>query len=969
MAIYYLDPDLGIDSGGVATNTPLGWWSLAFTAGTGVAPTADVVCSNNSQSAKLTVCVISSGTFAGNNAAGTLYFYGKTGAFAAGSITWTGGSATIAADANYNPWKTISSTGASAARMAPGDTVRIKQSPPPTSLGVTGKWTSTARAAGGFDAALTITATANNGSGLVRLTMASTATLANGDVVQVLGIVGTVEANGSWVCTKFSATQIDLQASAYSNAWISGGTCQKITSKAVVLSGSFTQTLHNCDVNNWVGAGDGTPSLVTYATDAKEGQGCIGITMDAATQANVLQSYAPISISAATANNYNCISFWIKNSAAIATATTYTINLCSDANGTVVLDTFVIPAIPSVNQWVPLTIARSGNGTLGNNGATAIASIAVKSGTTAPTNSSNILIDNIIATKTGSLNLQSLISLNSSLKVGAEGWYGIQSINKDGTIVLLDNGVNTICNAGRGYFSATPTTTATTYIRETFKTSMATIIGSVVQNCQESGSSGNIESYEGGYDTATNTQIGETFFDGLNGFGYGLYLLTAYNSINYLNFCRYGYGLTFGGASTYNSVSNVNSLNNNSGVGLYSAANNTYNTIGTIGNINNNSIYGFWTQACTNLSVNTIGNVNNNMNFGVIVVCSASNIGTISNANNNTVGGIECTALSNLTITDITNANYNGSYGIYIYNNVYSVNIGTITNANYNGSRGVALSTNAFNNTIGTIINANYNVTYGVSFDSASNNRIGTISNANYNAGSGLYFGSSHRNTIKEFNASSNTNRGVAMAESYDNKILSMSATGHTAAVAQTTGVNYIRNANLAGTEFASTANLTNSRIYSEKHDQVAGSNYVYTDNGTITSEAGATYGHSASGICWKLAPTSANRDVFYPLILSIAKVAVSANKLVTVKAWMKLTSTTDILGALVCRSGQLAWSDGTADIQVNMSTANTNYNEVTLTCTPTEAGVLEFEAWAWWVAGGATQSVYIDDLTITQAA
>ena len=923
MAIYYLDPELGIDSGGIATDKPLGWWSVAFTAGTGVAPTADAVCSNNAQSAKLTVCVISSGTFAGNNAAGTLYFYGKTGAFAAGSITWTGGGATIAADANYNPWKTISSTGATAARMAPGDTVRIKQSPPPTSLGVTGKWTSTVRAGGKFDATLAASATANNGSGLVRLTVSSTTTLANNDVVQVLGIAGTVEANGSWVCTVINSTQIDLQGSAYVNAKTGGnGTCQKITSKAVVLSSSLTQTLHNCDVNNWVGAGDGTPSLVAYTTDAKEGQGCIKITMDAATQANVLQSYAPISISAATAGNYNCISFWIKNSAAIATATTYTITLCSAANGTGVLDTFVVPAIPSVNQWVPLTIARTGGGTLGNNGATAIASIAVNSGATAPTNSSNIMLDNIIATKTGSINLQSLISLNSSLKDGTEGWYGIQSINKDGTVVLLDNSVNNICNTGSGYFSTTLTTTATTYIRETTKTAMVATAAIVVQECQESGSAGNLESYEGGYDTATNTQIGETFFDGLNGFGYGLQISSkTYNSINYLNFCRYSYGIVFTTA-TYIVIGTANNLNNNTNSGLYMATNSDYNTISKLGNVNNNASYGFAFSTCKNISITNVGNINNNSSYGFnINALNASNIGTISNICNN------------------------GGAGIAMGQNNYSNNFGTISNVSYNSNYGILL----------TLCNWNY---------------FNTITNANYNSLDALSVGGSNYNTVVTL-ANANYNRiAVSFVNSTGNKVSNITATGNTSsAIGNDLGVNYIRNTSLSGTKFNTTVSYANSRIYSENHDQTPGLTYVYTDNGVITSELGATYGHTASGRCWKLSPTNVIRNSTYPLDMVVAKTAVSANKLVTVKAWMKLTSTTDILGALVCRSGQLSWSDGTADIQVNMSTANTNYNEVTLTCTPTEAGVLEFEAWAWWVAGAATQSVYIDDLTITQAA
>jgi hypothetical protein len=45
----------------------------------------------------------------------------------------------------------------------------------------------------------------------------------------------------------------------------------------------------------------------------------------------------------------------------------------------------------------------------------------------------------------------------------------------------------------------------------------------------------------------------------------------------------------------------------------------------------------------------------------------------------------------------------------------------------------------------------------------------------------------------------------------------------------------------------------------------------------------------------------------------------------------------------------------------------DTNRNQVTLTFTPTEAGVVEVEALAWYVSS-TTQSVIVDDIEITQA-
>lgn len=72
--------------------------------------------------------------------------------------------------------------------------------------------------------ALAITNAGNNGSGLIRLTVADTSTFATGQVKVVAGVLGTVEANNSWTITVVDATHIDLQGSVFANNYVSGGT-------------------------------------------------------------------------------------------------------------------------------------------------------------------------------------------------------------------------------------------------------------------------------------------------------------------------------------------------------------------------------------------------------------------------------------------------------------------------------------------------------------------------------------------------------------------------------------------------------------------------------------------------------------------------------------------------------------------------------------------------------------------------
>lgn len=80
---------------------------------------------------------------------------------------------------------------------------------------------------------LTVLGAANNGSGAIRLTldMISNANFSLGTVgggptqnfIEVYGVTGTTEANGSWYYTIVDATHIDLIGSTFVNAYISGG--------------------------------------------------------------------------------------------------------------------------------------------------------------------------------------------------------------------------------------------------------------------------------------------------------------------------------------------------------------------------------------------------------------------------------------------------------------------------------------------------------------------------------------------------------------------------------------------------------------------------------------------------------------------------------------------------------------------------------------------------------------------------
>lgn len=71
---------------------------------------------------------------------------------------------------------------------------------------------------------LVVTGAADNGSGLIRLTVASTSGLYDGNVATVAAVGGVPNATGTWVIDVISATTFNLVGSTFAGAYTSGGT-------------------------------------------------------------------------------------------------------------------------------------------------------------------------------------------------------------------------------------------------------------------------------------------------------------------------------------------------------------------------------------------------------------------------------------------------------------------------------------------------------------------------------------------------------------------------------------------------------------------------------------------------------------------------------------------------------------------------------------------------------------------------
>jgi hypothetical protein len=538
MPIFYMDPLSGNDS---TTTTPLGWWSIAFTGGTAPAPVGDEVVTGatSGSTAKVTVIgTLSGGSWAGGDAAGTMYFYGKSAAFQSEQVNFAGGGHMhIAADFTYCAWKTITS-GALAARIAPGDTIRIQKSPAPTSLG-NATWTNESFSAQTIPTKAIVSST---NATPIQIT-ANSHGYVTGDIIFITGHTTNTNANGLWIITYVGVNTFTLDGSVGNGVGGATGTCQNSTGKVVKLAtADITKTIDNCDVL-WTTV-DAAKCVCSVATTIwKEGYGSQKFAITAAAG---VEKIAYHTITSTNFSGYQQISFWVYSSVVLAAAD-FQLCLCSDTTGDTIVDTINIPAITTINKWNVVTIDKGS--ALGN----PIQSIALYQAV--DKGALDIYIDNVIACKddasADSLSLTSLISKNSLAQGGDEGWYGIQSI-KD-TLVVLDSYIACTAAAGRGYSTGgTSPETCTTYKREPFRANGSNTL-------QEAGTAIAYTTYDGGYDKTTNSQDGETYLDGGDGVGSGI-SAASYTRINHISVTRYNIGI--GSSATLFVADNVQSALN-----------------------------------------------------------------------------------------------------------------------------------------------------------------------------------------------------------------------------------------------------------------------------------------------------------------------------------------------------------------------------------------------------------------------
>lgn len=446
------------------------------------------------------------------------------------------------------------------------------------------------------------------------------------------------------------------------------------------------------------------------------------------------------------------------------------------------------------------------------------------------------------------------------------------------------------------------TETVTTYKRECW--TLTRTDGNSLHIINDSGTSVSaLISYEGGWDsTAMTTQDGYSFFDGLHSGNVGL----DANSQNFISINRIGM------------VRCSTSFNLNLSSAVWYASN-----IYAIGSTGSNSAT--FVGGGTNPSINFSGNIFINQGTGSGL---NTNISTVNCGSTNfyvksmqTNGWVDNSTNHGILHTGTANCSNNGSMG---FSTTGTGRLGSFI-TNDNSSSGFEVPTSCGILEIDSLASA-ANSAYGISI--AGNSPYVKVRNGYTSSGNGV-------GSVQHTNQ-----RGSILI--LNNATYSEGTFVSAASFAQG-GNNQVRTAN------ENSANVHITR----------------TDGGTIRSETGSDR-HTASGVAWKLSPTNVYRSSTYPLSMKVAEFAVASSGLVTFKAWIKRTSSSNIGARLVVYSGEIGGVS--SDVITQASGASNTYQEETLTFTPSEAGTVRvfFEVYA--TSTSTTDSAFIDDITITQA-
>lgn len=165
----------------------------------------------------------------------------------------------------------------------------------------------------------------------------------------------------------------------------------------------------------------------------------------------------------------------------------------------------------------------------------------------------------------------------------------------------------------------------------------------------------------------------------------------------------------------------------------------------------------------------------------------------------------------------------------------------------------------------------------------------------------------------------------------------------------------------LDATEFSFYNTAYTGITWSYRHDNTDGNHWGFTTGGTINWQTTEKQGTDPGS--WRVVHNANSRGTLAPISFQFAQVAVSASSLVTVKAWVKKDHATNV-GCRIKVEGADYTLPGITETIVTASNS-TSWQELTLTFTPTAAGIVPIIFESFYIAGNS--NTYIGSITVTQ--
>lgn len=690
-------------------------------------------------------------------------------------------------------------------------------------------------------------------------------------------------------------------------------------SDTVTLDSALNVLITDCETN-WTASANVT---ATTSTARKSGSNSVQLAIAAGFTTGKV-AYFDLG-SNQNYSAYQGITFYMESNVAL-NAGVLQIRLCSDTVGDVAVDTLSIPYVPypSTAVWSPYYIDKGS--ALGS----AIRSIAVYANSDPGT--VTIKIDNFSTVKAKGANETDNLNLTSLISSGATGLqYPVRSIN--GTTVRIDlNPLHAVSGQTvRGW--AGTTGSFDFYKQEPVRVDVTVGFFSSMLAVQDSGVAGNPITFSGGWNRSDmSAQNSETWLDGLH-----------------------SYSIGWGGSSkNYITIRKINLVRWYQGVSLSTMTN------WDIGDIRIAGCQSYGLALQTSDAI--IGNVE--------VAGTASSAIWFSNASKVTVGNITCHgwgtgSQAGLDISTsgkmikLGNLDLRNSAGIGIsYDDTFGLKIGTITGRDLDGGI-MAQSIDwevACRLTIGDIdgeaCGSNGFIFPGVH---THNNRFGTINMKNGTYGVRGVPGPGTR--VKAIQTSGNSTAGW-----YNFSNVYPAGAGRIKTNTHTDATKYL-DGSAIGTQ------SVNDYITIRNWENVAGAHRVRfgshsTPSAEITPESGANR-HTLSGLGWKLAILDDCYTAEFPLRYRLGTIYCAANALVTLRLWINRSNTN-----LVVRLAQPTLQIAGVTVEAVDTAAGSagTWEELEITFTPTENGVIHPELRAYASNGVTTYTCYFDDMTITQA-